>query len=210
MTTRAPPPRPASTAIVPRVFKPLREGASFEQLLQSYQEMASAYATIAAAFTSQLPKVIEEHEEFAFVQRGHERRIGDLEEWRQHAALIGRLPTMRPESTSTHEIIEHFGHELDKRVETERKNSSTPPPGPEEVAAIGKNVMAAAVMMIKAEQKDKEDADRQAAENDRRALEASNVRELSKFKWRSWAGAVVAALGLVSALVEHFIIHGGK
>ncbi len=194
-------------ATVPRVFKPLPANASFEQLLHSYQEMSAAYATIAAAFAIKLPAMEERHTEFEFIQRGHGRRLDDLEVWRQQMETKS-LPPMRGVADSVNEIVEHLSATVKQRVEAEFADTTTPPPDAEKVASINKDVMAAALNQIKAEWWDKLEAERKANEDDRRALVASNIKEMSKFKWAAALSAITAAITVGAWLIEHFV--GGK
>jgi hypothetical protein len=160
---------------VPRTFKPLPEGASEEQRHHAYLEMAGAYATIAAAYTSQLPRLIRDNEEFRVVQEAHGIRIGRLELWREDMQAAPPLPPMRAEFPSTADLVEHASKQLDAKVAAEIRDKSTPPPTPEKVASISKDVMAAAIAQVKQEEAAKKwealEQERKAAETDRVAME---------------------------------------
>jgi hypothetical protein len=164
--------RPSQPA-VQRDFRPLPEGASLDQIIFALQEMASAYATIAAAYTSQLPLILEDLQELQVIQVAHGVRLDRLEIW-QADQLQGEqaLPPMRPRlsSTSDQAITKNASHEIGERVVAELKNTSTPPPDVAKVAEISADIMQIAIDRVKAQELDKRDAAAAAAEAQRVAI----------------------------------------
>lgn len=101
--------------------------------------------------------------------------------------------SLQADRDSSMDLAEYVGREVSQRVEAETKNPSTPPPDAAQIASISKDVMAAALVTLKAEQWDKLEAERKAAEKAR-----------TRAKWSAITGAVTTALAFTLYLVEHF------
>jgi len=160
-------------AAVQREFKPLPEGATMDQIIHALQEMASAYATIAAAYSSQLPEILEDMAEMRVIQEAHGVRIGRLEIW--HAEQVQddqELPPMRQRLSSTSDValVKDASQEIGQRVVAELKNTSTPPPDVNKVADISEDIFQRAIDRVKALELDKREAAAAAAEAERVAL----------------------------------------
>jgi hypothetical protein len=138
----------------------------------------------------------------------------------QQATKMPPLPPMRPESSSSHDLAKHVSAEIAEKVAAEIRNPSTPPPDKEKVAAISVDMIQAAVNQVKtalkAENWDKLEAERKAAEADRLALlkaaEAdklelakTNAREKLRMKWTAIGAVVTAAITTTVFIVEHFV-----
>jgi|HubBroStandDraft_4_1064222.scaffolds.fasta_scaffold357669_1 hypothetical protein len=210
--------RPDMTAL-PKEFKTLQEGASIEQVLLSMHEMATAYATIAAGYTSTLSGIIADQEEMRVIQEAHGIRIGRLEVWQneiREGGLAPPLPKMRAEMGSSTDLTKHASQEIGERVVAELKNKSTPPPDVAKVAEISQDVMRVAVERVKSEQWDRLEIERMAiakkAEEDRlAAAKASKAREDALLllngqqkimtKWAAIAAIILMVIGVVREVV---------
>ena len=161
---------------VPREFKPLPENASHEQLVHAQHEMASAYATIAAGFVDQIPKLVEDHAEFRVIQEAHGVRLGRLEIWRDELQLAPPLPPMRAEMGSSADLTKHASGEIADKVTAVISDKTTPGPDREQVQAISEDVLRVAIARVKQEQDAQKwrevEEERKKAETDRLAMEA--------------------------------------
>jgi hypothetical protein len=143
------------------------------------------------------------HFERIFIDMGRAlSRIDDLERLSQGTphALV---PLIRGETQSSADLAEHVGKQVAAKVEEEQKNPSTPVPDAAKVAAISKDVMAAAIMQLKSEQWDRLEAERKANEEDRRVKD----REVAKFKIAALTATVTTTLATIAYLIEHFGQH---
>src|SRR5271166_4813943 len=179
---------------VPRTFKSLPDGASYEQIMQALHELGAAYATIAAGYTAQLPSLIEDHRELRVVQEAHGVRLSALEVWRSRMDEVPPLPPMRPESESTNDLSKHASKEIAEKVAAELADPATPAPSAEKVASITEDVMQAVITRLKAEQWDRLEQERKQAENDRIERLKANAKERTKAKWKIIVACALAGL----------------
>jgi hypothetical protein len=216
---RAPATLPPKVHDVPRVFKALPEGASIEQLLHAQHELGAAYATIAAAYTGQLPKLREDVDEVRFIQDAHGVRIGRLEIWREEMQTVAPppLPPMREESASSHDLAKHVSQEVAEKVAAEIHNKSTPPPDKDKIAALSEEAIQVAVTRLKAQQWDAVEQQRKAAESDRLAVEKQakldrdalaleNAKSRNKTKWALYLAGFLGVGTVAREVIEHLII----
>lgn len=164
------------------------------------EKTAEALRVLALAFS----RIAGDHHETAVnvdIMRHELQRIGT---W--VASLpqgIPSLPPMREEAASSLELAEHVGRRVAEAVEAETKNPSTPPPDAAKVASISKDVIAAAIMQLKAEQWDKLEQERKAAEVDRLA----SAGEKRRMRRQTIASGILALIGVLAFLIEHFATH---
>lgn len=205
---------------VPPAFRTLPQDASSDQLLHALHEMAAVYGAIAAGYNHELPelrKLFERMEDDyrrldAIVQHqglGLARMQGDLRDHDERLVRLevghvskktGRsesLPPMRAAADSYSAILDHASQEIATKVDKEVKDPGTPSiPPPEKVAAISKEVMAAAVVQVKAAQLDRI----QAAEDE-------NTKLKRNARWGFVAAAGVALLTVLERLAEALLQH---
>ena len=84
------------------------------------------------------------------------------------------------------------------------------------MAAIQKDVIAAAIMQLKAEKWDALEQERKASEADRIALEReaktqrdTAASEARRMRRQTIASGILAAVGVIGYLIEHFATHAG-
>lgn len=221
--------RPEQQA-VPRVFKPLPEGASTDQLIHGYNEMASAYATIAAALVVEIPTIKADVSELQVLSEAHDVRIGRIEVWK---ANLQALPPMRPESPSVNDVVEHAAKQLDAKVDADIRDKSTPPPTVEKVKSISKEVLAAAIAQVKQEEnskkweelenerkraeterlaaekaaKDASDAAEKEAKETKKKLALENEQAKNRTKWALIIMAVTLLATIVREVAERVLAH---
>lgn len=208
-----------------RPFRPLREGATEEEKFLALYEMATAYATQFAAAQQHLPALRESVDrlttQVAF--DGAERRhlASAIEDLRSEIVILGAdlrklearvnklerggppaapapLPPMRaPYDSATSNLAEHGAIEIASKIDAEAKNPNTPSvPPPEKVAAISKDVLAAAIAQVKASQWDAQ-----------QLQEQEKARAKRNAFWASVAAGVGTA-GIVAREVIELVLHG--
>jgi hypothetical protein len=206
-----------------RVFRPLPEDASIEQLIHAYQEQAAAYATVAFALSHRLPSIEQKLDELGQGLVGDraerkelERDLAELTTDLRHltgrvraledaaAALRAQtalppLPPMRAESPSSHDLAKHVSKDVMRAVKEYESNPTTPPgpPPSEELERIIEERTVARLAIRDAARLQKIDDDRREAEK----ADAAVSRQL-----RLQRGLTILAViaGVISTLVARF------
>ena len=141
----------------------------------------------------------------------HHYRIQTLEHEAARKAAEGvtarmsvQHQSLQSDRDSSLDLAEYVGREVAQRVEAETANPSTPPPDAQKVATISRDVMAAAIAALKAEQWDRLEKERKDADEDRRALELTTAKAKARATWAAVVGGVGALGSLLAYLIEHF------
>jgi len=203
-------------AAVPTGFKRLPAEASTDQIIHAFHEMAIAYATIAAEYTTTIPELQKDNEEMRVIQEAHGVRLGRLEVWRAEMEA-SVLPPMREKFASSNDIAAHIGEVAAKHIEAEQRNVSTPPPDAAKIAQIIADPVKIAVDEIKAGWWDRLEKERKDAESERvrvelkakeqrDALALDNERSRNKTKWAIALAAALALGTLIRELAEHYLV----
>lgn len=232
-TGDARPTAPAMDAVQPepRVFRPLPEGASIEQLVHAYQEQAAAYATVAFALSHRLPSIETKLDnlgrdlhadrkerkelerdvaEIADELRKLTGRVGSLES----AAALARadLPPMRAETKSSHDLAKHVSKDVVAALQAYEQNPSTPPGPPSkdvQEKMIEERVAAALAVRDAARLQKAEDdrlaALRQQAEDARQATLA-DLAVRRDMRLRTW----ITILAVIAAIVGTLVARSAK
>jgi hypothetical protein len=213
-----------------RVFRPLPEGATLEQIIHALQEQGAAYATVAHALTHRLPNIehlLDELKRSLNADRLERQKLAaDVDELgnelskdlRQLTARVfaletseamrraDALPPMRSESKSSHDLAKHVSKDAVAAIEAYARNPSTPP-GPPDKATMEKIIeeRASTLLAIRDAERLRKAEEKQL--EDARLAALADAALKRDIRLRTWITilAIIAAVvtAIVSALVPH-------
>jgi hypothetical protein len=203
------PPRPKQrTAPVYGVPQRLPPDASVEQTVLALEEMAKAYASLAAKCTHEMTVTAATMEEFRAELVVLGSRVGRIEEYMGGGHRPPRLPPMRAEMQSSHAIAERVGRGVAEKYEEQVNNPSTPPPGPHDIRKLVEDGVQIEMVRLNAARLQKAEDERQAqkarAEEDARLLDLERQRAKRKLVVVMLSAILTTTAAVVVALVEHF------
>ena len=114
------------------------------------------------------------------------------------------MPPMREPLASSNDLAKAIGHDVAQEFEREQRNPSTPPPNGATVAEIVRERVQHELLKVKADALQKAEEQRQADEQEKRALAAINAKARTKAFWTAVTAAITTVAAVIYALAEHF------
>lgn len=113
-------------------------------------------------------------------------------------------PPMREQLASSADLAKAVGHDVAQAYEREQRNPSTPPPTGTTVAQMVEERVQVELIKIKAAALQKAEDQRQADEQEKKALAALNAKSRSRAFWTAIGALITTGSAIAYAVIDHF------